>query len=457
MSADNVLAALWRRRVTFLATFAVTLAAAAAVTFSLPKVYSTVAYLLVSPSQTAGSEFERTQVSQALIKTYAELIQTRNVADAVARALPFPSSGRELERTLQVSPVAESQLLEITAEGPSPERAQTIANAYAEVFIARSGRRVAAAGSAVSVAEPAPLVTAPSRPRPDLYLLVGAALAIAAGAAAALLRERLDQSIPISSTTTEVFGLSILARVPAVSSKALAPTIGASHAMARARVDEAFRLLIANLTFVGLDGRPRTVAVVSAGEGEGKSTCALNLTREAAALGMEVLLVEADVRRPRLLGRLGLEGEPGTGLTGALSRSLPLEQVRLSSPSAGVSVLPAGPLPPNPAALLSSPAMSALDREARDRFDLVVYDTPPVAVGADASVIAARADAVILVIDAGHTSRAGVSRAIDQLRRAQATLLGVVVNRSEDSLDADYSYYVAPAEHNGDVAVARSA
>ena len=131
---DHLLTTLWRRRGTFLLTFFAMMAAVAAVTFSLPKVYSTVAYLWVTPGSQARSDFEATQTSQVLTRTYAELLQTRPVADAVAAELPYEATGSELQGSVKASPVSQSQLLAVEAEAKSPERARQLANTYAKVF-----------------------------------------------------------------------------------------------------------------------------------------------------------------------------------------------------------------------------------------------------------------------------------------------------------------------------------
>jgi capsular exopolysaccharide synthesis family protein len=112
-------------------------------------------------------------------------------------------------------------------------------------------------------------------------------------------------------------------------------------------------------------------------------------------------------------------------------------------PESNVDLLPAGPLPPNPAALLGAPALRQFDAEARERYRLVVYDTPPLSVSADASLVAAITDGVLLVVDARRTRRRTATHAVDQLRRANANILGVVVNRVDPAVHTSGYYYAA--------------
>jgi capsular exopolysaccharide synthesis family protein len=442
LSTDQILTVLWRRRLTVLITFLLTLGAVAAVTFSLPKVYTTSAYMLVTPSKQAGDDFAATQVSQVLTKTYGELLQTRGVADLVARELPFATTGEELLGSVTVAPIPDSQLLQISADASSPEEAQSVANTYAEVFSERARATQETTGSRATIAEAASRPTSPSKPRPNLYLLIGSLVALFTAVSVALLRHRFDQRLEIETSTRELFDLPVIARIPQRSGSVLEGFVRGERARdgAAAGLDEAFRLLLANLSFVSAGQRPRTLAVVSGGEREGKTTCSASIGRAGMEMGLDVLLVDADLRRANLSRGLDVAPEAlRSGLSSILVTSGRLEDATVRVPNQFMEVVPAGPLPPNPTALLSLPAFAEFDRQAREAYDLVVYDTPPLAVGADASLVAARVEGVILVVDARSTKRGNALNAVDQLRRAGANVLGVVINRSRDAVDYYYA------------------
>jgi non-specific protein-tyrosine kinase len=429
---QDLAAVLWRRRWISLATFVAVIAAVAIVTASLPKAYQTTAYVLVNPSRPSSTDFEQTQVSAALLTTYSELLRSQNLADEVNRRLGSLSPGNPVS-FIDVEAVPDSQLLKITGEGRTPRAAQTLTNVYTQVFQERTRELAQADASAgrASVAEPATLPTAQVRPRPKLYLAAGALMAAIAAIGAALLAQRLDQRVDITDSMTEVLGLPVIGRIPQGSSAGVEELLAGGRPGDRdARATaEAFRLLLANLSFANMGQRPRTVAVVSSDEQEGKSTCALSLGRAAGELDIATLLVEADLRRPSLAEKAGGWITSRLGLSSMLVRRATLTDVTWPLPDSRVDLLPAGPLPPNPAALLGSGALREFDDEARERYDLIIYDTPPLSVAADASLISAISEGVVLVVDSRRTSRKLAMQAIAQLRRAQANILGVVVNR----------------------------
>ena len=438
MRADELLQVVWNRRLIAAVTFLVMLAVAAAVTFSLPKVYSSTTLLWVNPGSESqrGSDFEATQVTQVLSKTFAELLQTSAVAERVAQRLSFELSTGEVENAVDVEPLNQSQLLKIESESSSPERARKIGITYAFVFIDRAEelRQSEVTSSSVSLADAPTRATSPSRPKPALYLLVAGLLALVASIAVALLRERLDQRLRVDRSTTELFGLPIVGRIP---------TLGDGTRSEYAREDgtfdlratvaeDAFRVLLTNLAFLHEGREPATVAVTSPHEGEGKSTCATSLAYAALSLGMKTLVVDTDLRRPSLARVFEVDEAELEGLSNYLVRPKTLDEVVVKAPGMP-PLVSSGPIPPNPTALLRAPAFSRFDREARKTFDLVVYDTPPLSTGPDALLVAAKAEAVLLVVDAGRTRRAAVVRSIDQLSRASAKVSGLVVNRfSED-------------------------
>jgi capsular polysaccharide biosynthesis protein len=176
-TANQLPAVAWRRRFTAILTAVCVLAAVAAVTFSLPKTYSTSAYLVVNTAKPTTSDFEAQQVSQVDTQTAAQLLQTRNAADLVSHQLPFALTPAEVQSKTSISAIAQTQLVLITAEGSSPLRAQQLANVYADAFTRTTAPTISYAR--ISVTEPAPLVTTPSAPRVSLFLIIGAVLALA--------------------------------------------------------------------------------------------------------------------------------------------------------------------------------------------------------------------------------------------------------------------------------------
>ena len=421
---DHLLTTLWRRRGTFLLTLLATMAAAAAVTFSLPKVYSAVAYLWVTPGSQARSDFEATQTSQVLTRTYAELLQTRPVADAVAAELPDDATGAELQGSVKASPVSQSQLLAVEAEAKSPERARQLANTYAKVFreVADRFANEGTTRSRLTIATPATLPDSPSRPKPALYLIVAAFLATLLAAAAALLREGLDKRVRLDSGATEVLGLPILGRV----ADRRRPLLGRRSADEQyvALRDESLRLIVANLSLARPGEMPRSLAFTSPSVHHGRTVAAAELGLIWARAGLRVLLVDADFAHGYLSRTLGI-GE-SRGLSNCLAESLPVEQVAYRLADSSLAIVPVGDALPNPSGLLE--ALTAFDARAREAFDLVVYDTSSLSSAGDAPLVASAAQASILVMSPANTERNTAGRALDQLHRARAEILGVVIS-----------------------------
>jgi capsular exopolysaccharide synthesis family protein len=302
-----------------------------------------------------------------------------------------------------------------------------------------------ARGSQVSVATPATLPDSPTRPKPALYLLVSAFIAAFAAALVALLRERFDRRLHVDSGTTDLYGLPVIGKVPDKSVSVVRSVMrgDAPSELATRSVDEAFRLLFANLSFVTLGERPHSIAVVSPNEREGKTLCCLSLGRVASELGISVLLVDADLRRAALSGQFDARGVEGLS-TLLVNTNRSIRKLAIKMPGHSMRLMPSGPIPPNPSALLNS--LSEFDRRAREEFDLVIYDTPPLSVGADASLVAATGEGAVLIVNAKTTSSRSAVQATDQLQRTRAKVLGVVLNRLRDLSEAHYYYGAAPQQ-----------
>ena len=453
LSLDQLFVTLWRRKLTFLLAFVLTLGAIAVVTYRQPKVYATTAYILVGTTRAAGSDFEATQTNQVVLKTYAELLQTRNVAIEVARRLPSPTAPSAIERSVSVAPISQSQLIRITAEAGDPIRAQTLANTYAEVFVERADKLSDDTDGAISstLADRAARDGRPVRPRPKLYLSIGAVLAGLLAAGVAIVRDRFDQRLKIDEQASDLYGIPILARVPEQPTASLRglsrfdPQTGPDNVLG-----EAFNLLLTNIVFAGLGTtQAKSIAVVSSGEGEGKSTCCIGLARAAVSLDMDVLLVDGDLRRRRLSAMLGLSDEDGRGFSHVLAQApqrwstddLGTEVV------GGLHVLAAGQHD-HPTTLLSG-SIPAFERWAARAYSVVVFDTPPVSVGADASLIAAATEEVLLVVNVRTARRGSLQQTIDQLTRVQANVIGVVLNRTDPS-SGPQAYYSDQPSRRGD-------
>lgn len=432
-SAVSPLTLLWRKKRVLIAVFLTfTIAAAVISTTVLDKEYEATSTLLITQEQREAS-LDAVQAGEVLARTYSELISSKNVADLVARRVPGDLGGGDVDARTAFDTVSETQLVQITAVAPDATGAQALANAYAETVVEYTGQGLNEQnGAAVSVADPAVLPSQPARPRPTLYTLLAALIGLVVGAAAALLAALLDRRVRSADELTELTGVPILAHIALARSR-----------KARKLNEEAYRVLRANLEF-SRPGKPlRSVAVVSASEGEGKSSAVLYLARAVAELGDSVIVVEGDLRRPAVQAALINDSTDrlAPGLSNYLSGSVELEEVIYPTDVPGVSLVPAGPSPPSPSALFDTERGQRLLPGLSKRADLVIIDTPPVAVGADASLLAAPADETLMVVDMERSTKPALRAALSQLRLVDADLVGILLNRVKDSGSGDaYAY-----------------
>jgi capsular exopolysaccharide synthesis family protein len=204
---------------------------------------------------------------------------------------------------------------------------------------------------------------------------------------------------------------------------------------------EAFRSLNTNIRLLGSDNTLTSFVVSSAEPGDGKSTVSTNLAQAAAAMGQRVLLIDADLRRPQVHHRLGIEN--GQGLSNILATGLALEEAIQQVPQwENLSVITAGEIPPDPIRLLASKRMQLLMEELRHKgwFDLIIYDTPPVLGFADGRILAAATAGIILVARISKTDRSALKNCVDELKLAQVPLLGMVANGVTRSGSGSYYY-----------------
>ena len=431
MRNDSPLAVIWRRKGIIIAVFLAFAVTTAVVSKTLDKVYATHSTLFISLPSDAQS-FDTVQASQALARSYAQIIESPNMANRVAQRVGGDPGKLLSETTFE--PIEETQLLKIEAEDKSPERARDIANAWADVAIAYSRTQLQANTRAnMSLADPAPLRTQAVRPKPTLYTLIAAILGLALGVALAFLRDRLDRRLRTAHDVEERFDVPVLARIPRRGRS--------DYSLTAFR--EAYRILRTNLHFASKGGRVRSIAVTSGQEGEGKTTTVAELAAAFAEVGLRVIVVEADFRRPALQRAMMPDGgEPLVpGFSNYLVEAAELGDVLFPTGRPNIDLLAPGPLPPSPSALLESRRGRAAVEELYSEADIVLIDCPPLTIGADASVIAGWVDGVIVVVDLHSSTYDSVRDGLRQLDAVQATTVGLVLNRDRGAEPSSYDYY----------------
>ncbi|MEZ4415104.1 MAG: polysaccharide biosynthesis tyrosine autokinase [Gemmatimonadota bacterium] len=277
----------------------------------------------------------------------------------------------------------------------------------------------------------------PIRPRKGRSLVLSVLLGLSLGLGLAGLRDYLDETVHTREDLSKVTGLPVLALIPRIQhaangSRRTSKTIQnrlVTRFDASNPASEAYRAFRTNITFLDLERKAQVLVLTSPGPSEGKSTSAANLAITLAQQGRKILLVDCDLRRG--IVHKVFEGTKEPGLTNILLGQATLDDALHSvalDEGAQLFVLPTGTLPPNPSELLGSQPMHKLMGSLRERFDLVLLDSPPLNVVTDAAVLGTLADGVILIARAGATARESLRFATDQLKAVQAPVSGVVLN-----------------------------
>jgi capsular exopolysaccharide synthesis family protein len=426
-------------------------ALAGAYTFTAtPKYASSITFFVTTPASADGAAaYSGGLFSQQRVKSYANLLQGRQLSSAVIADLGLDMSSGQLQAEISPSVIPESVLLQATVVDPSAERAQQIASSLGTKFAELVSSLETPPGSRtptvkVEVVEPPALSTRPVSPHPLRDLLAAAVVGLLLGAAIALVRETLDTTIKSLEGLHRLVEVANLGLIPYDGDARKSPLLVYERTQRSAR-SEAFRQLRTNLQFVDVDQPPRVIAVTSSLPHEGKSTVAANLAVILAEAGTRTLFVEGDLRRPRVVKYLGLEG--AVGLTDVLVGRAELSDVLQQWGSERLSVLASGAIPPNPSELLGSHHMTTLLAYLETRFDVVLIDAPPLLPVADGAILAAKADGALLVVRHGATTRAHTEAAMRVLQTVDARLLGTVLNmvpaKGPDSYSYGYAYAYA--------------
>lgn len=310
-----------------------------------------------------------------------------------------------------------------------------------------SSRGLQASGTSnIRVVDRAIAPARPISPRPWRSLGLGLFVGMFLGVGAAFLLDHLDNTLKDDADVRRVApSTPVLASVPTLEplrvfsggrdrASGTPPPDGgrqpdlASHAAPRSSFAEAFKNLRTSILLAAADRPPRHIQVTSPDPGAGKSTVSQNLAIVLAQGGKRVLLIDADLRKPRLDRALGVPND--VGLSSYLSGNAGSANLVLPTAIPDVSLIPSGPIPPNPSELLDSPRLTALLAESLRsyRFDHVIIDSPPLIQLADGLILATRAEATIVVVRAGATTRDSLAAGLERLRQAHATPIGVVLN-----------------------------
>ncbi|WP_179950945.1 polysaccharide biosynthesis tyrosine autokinase [Xylanimonas oleitrophica] len=396
-------------------------------------------FVAVGGGQTTSDLLQGSTYVKNLIDSYTALIDMPVVLDPVAETLGQPGGGRGLAGAVTAEAPLNTSIIEIKVSGGDPAWAARVADAVANQLPLSVDALTAAAdadaqGVAITVVSPAVEPTHPSQPRTRFLVATGGGGGVVLGLVGALLWALLDTRLRLPRDLEPVAGgLPTLGTIP----RARRPQVLSVVEDPLGSTAEAYRIVQTNLRYVDVEKPASLVVVTSSVPGEGKSTTARNLAAALAEGGRDVLMVDADMRRPSVSTVLGVEG--AAGLTTVLVGRADLDDV-VQPVGPGLDILPVGSVPPNPHQLVASPAMRALLARTRARYDVVILDAPPVLPVTDAAVLSTMADGTIVVVGSRRVRRQQLTHALRTLASVDARVLGLVMTFVPRS-GQDTAYY----------------
>jgi len=511
MEIRNYIAILWRRKWVIAVTAVVTVAVAVVGTLMATPMYTASATLRVLTLSSGSVEWPSYDLgyTNRLMNTCVEIATSGPVLKELEQRLGLDESPQ-----IEVEILPNTELMQIAVEDPNPILAAESANALAGILIAQSrelytgggktareilgeqltqidaelsqarreyealviqspedSERITATSRSIAlkeetyatlleqyerarvkeaiqantvfVADPATVPQAPSKPRKNLNVALGFVVGLAGGAGLAFLFENLDTTLYTAEQIKKVTELAILGNIPTARERRKIVLFDGHSPQG-----EAFRRLRTNIFMLDHDTSLQTLLVTSAEPREGKSTIVANLAFAIAQFGRTVIVVDGDMRLPTLHRIFDLSNE--MGLSSLLKQEATLDEAVQDSSIPGVQVLTSGPLPPNPAELLSSPQMTDLVKQLAQQFDMVLLDAPSLLAVTDATVLTAAVDGVVLIVGRAQARREAVQAACQQLADMKAFPIGMVVNRAEQ--DGSYNYYCRTPKHRGESA-----
>ncbi len=469
--------------------------AAAAATFGLSTLeaeqYRASSTLLYAPDRFAvdsGTDPERR------ISTLVVLAKSDPVLREVATGLPPEWSVERLSRSIDVKEPGDSELIEVTVVAPRPDDAAEIANATAAAFVdwrleqqrdhirarmsslrgqlnglagrtapsdlaaaadlrtqlAQAAAEFESPTSDVTFVEPARVPTAPVAPKPVRNAIIGFVAGLVIGLVLAGIRDRVDRRLRYVDDVEEAYRAPVLGVLPHVRRAARGKrSAGLADFRTSSALADAFRSIRTNIELMNIDGPRRQVIVVSSAiPSEGKSGVVANLALAFASAGRHVLVIGADLRSPSIHEYFDLPPAGADGLLQALWGARPLSDaadvvsLNGASPRGGgsVAILATRQRPPDPASLLQSQALARLIADARTTFDVILLDSPPLLVSADASALGQQADGLLLVARLGRLTRHEARRAAKILSTSLIAPIGIVASGRPEHHLGSYGY-----------------
>ena len=403
-------------------------------------------YVTVSGGDSAAAAYQGSLGAQQRVQSYAALVKSTEITQQVVDAAKADLTAGEVASKTAATADAKTVLLNVAVTDSDPQRALQLAQGFGDVLPAAINQLETPDGGGpalakLTVVNPPALPTSPVAPKTEQNVAIGLVLGLLVGIGIALLVNTFDRRVKSKEQLESIAGEPVVGSIPF--RKGEDKEDGAEHIVpfreGHSPAAESFRRLRTNLQFLNVDKPPRVFVLTSSVATEGKSETAINLSLALAESGSRVLLIEADLRRPLVVSYMSMPDK--VGLTNILTGQADFADVVQETRHEGVDLLACGPLPPNPSELLSSQMVRTLLQELRSRYDYVIIDSPPLLPVTDGALLAHITDGALLVVRSHRTTSDQVAQAVDNLAKADATLLGLVTIANKPAKKGSTGYY----------------
>lgn len=410
----------------------------------------------------ASLDLSQLNLNKSLVTDYRQIILSRLVSREVIQEIGLDMPIGTFQQKVTVTPMQDSRLFKISFESTDPKLAMDVANALARVIIEKAQDIIEVKN--IKVIDKAELPEAPIKPNKVQNLAIAAVLGILIGSGVVFLIEYTDYTVKDSKDVEKYLELITIGEIPMFAGEkrkgrrnkkvkkkkgrsgkesqngnSLSPNL-ITVVDPKAPASEAYRSLRTNIGYSGVDRKVKLITVTSPGPAEGKSTTAANIAVSMAQAGKKVLLMDGDLRKPRIQKYFSLPND--VGLTDIIVNDFPLKFViKTANDIQNLDVILSGTLPPNPTEILESRKMADFLLNIREEYDLIILDTPPVGQLTDGAILASMADGVILVVASGESNIDMARRAKAALERVNARITGAVLTKITGSSGGSYYHY----------------
>ena len=394
----------------------------------------------------AAAAYQGSLGAQQRVQSYAALVKSTDIAQQVVDVADAEITADQVADATAATADAKTVLLNVAVTNSDPQRALQLAQGFGEVLPEVINRLETPDGGGpalakLTVVNPPALPTSPVAPKVEQNVAIGLALGLLVGVGISLLVDTFDRRVKSKEQVESIAEKPIVGSIPF--RKTEDKEEGAEHIVpfreGHSPAAESFRRLRTNLQFLNVDNPPRVFVLTSSVATEGKSETAINLSLALAESGSRVLLIEADLRRPLVVSYMSMPDK--VGLTNILTGQADFADVVQETRHEGVDLLACGPLPPNPSELLSSEVARTLFDDLRKKYDYVIIDSPPLLPVTDGALLAQITDGALLVVRLHRTTSDQVAQAVDNLQKADATLLGLVTVSNKPAKKGSAGYY----------------